>query len=336
MMTMQQQDKDRLLQTVQQLQAGALQQSRVRQVFIPGSVVADLVLSVPRMPLSGEDLTAQYEGCIIGGCAFNVADVFYKLHVPCTPYLPVGRGQMAELCAAELERRGMPVYAEDTPLDNGWNVSLSEDSGERSFITVNGIEQGLEPAWLQRFDFRAFDYIYLSGYQAEGRSAEVLLPALQQKKPASVLVFDPGPRSPYLCAQLLAQIEQLDCCYTVNAAEARALTGCADPEQAARLLCARTGNFSLITLGADGCLLCEKGQCSHLPGFKVQVADTIGSGDAFRGGLLCGLACSLSLYDSALLGLAVSAFVTAHRGAACAPEVSVLRAFLSEQFCTAD
>jgi len=42
----------------------------------------------------------------------------------------------------------------------------------------------------------------------------------------------------------------------------------------------------VVTLGADGALLYTNDRCYYHPGFRVQVADTIGSGDAFLAGFL--------------------------------------------------
>lgn len=42
----------------------------------------------------------------------------------------------------------------------------------------------------------------------------------------------------------------------------------------------------LVTMGGDGALIAEGGMIRRHPGFKVQVADTIGSGDAFLAGFI--------------------------------------------------
>lgn len=42
----------------------------------------------------------------------------------------------------------------------------------------------------------------------------------------------------------------------------------------------------IVTMGGEGAMLIDRGNLSHHKGFKVKVADTIGSGDAFLAGLL--------------------------------------------------
>jgi fructokinase len=44
-----------------------------------------------------------------------------------------------------------------------------------------------------------------------------------------------------------------------------------------------------ITLGSDGCALLMKDEFLESPGFLVQVADTVGAGDAFSAALLHGI-----------------------------------------------
>lgn len=45
----------------------------VTPVLVIGGAVGDLVMTLPRLPTSGEDIEAQPQARQIGGCAFNVA-----------------------------------------------------------------------------------------------------------------------------------------------------------------------------------------------------------------------------------------------------------------------
>lgn len=45
----------------------------VTPVLVMGGAVGDLVMTLPRLPTSGEDIEAQPQARQIGGCAFNVA-----------------------------------------------------------------------------------------------------------------------------------------------------------------------------------------------------------------------------------------------------------------------
>ena len=144
------------------------------KVFILGSAVVDLVLSVNRLPKSGEDISAAFQGGKVGGCAFNVADVLTKLDLPCSTYFPVGEGMFAQIVKQEFIKRSIAISQVCNCGDNGWNLSLVEPDGERTFITMSGLECRMQKQWFDKYSFSDFDYFYLSGYQAEGENGENL------------------------------------------------------------------------------------------------------------------------------------------------------------------
>ncbi len=67
--------------------------------------------------------------------------------------------------------------------------------------------------------------------------------------------------------------------------------GVDEPEAAAKALAAACGaTRTLVTLGGDGCVWVDQGQCHRLPAFAVEVVDTTGAGDVFHGAFAFGLA----------------------------------------------
>lgn len=72
--------------------------------------------------------------------------------------------------------------------------------------------------------------------------------------------------------------------------ECALLTGTADPRGAAEQLVADGIPCAVVTLGADGALVCTREGAQIVPGFRCEtVADTTGAGDAFWGAFLYGL-----------------------------------------------
>ena len=45
----------------------------------------------------------------------------------------------------------------------------------------------------------------------------------------------------------------------------------------------------IFTLGSDGALVCENGECEKIPSFKVKAVDTTAAGDTFCGALCVAL-----------------------------------------------
>jgi sulfofructose kinase len=66
------------------------------------------------------------------------------------------------------------------------------------------------------------------------------------------------------------------------------LTGLADHEQALRRLRAWHAGLLVVTLGARGCMALQGDHLHYAPGFPVDVVDTTGAGDVFRGGFIYG------------------------------------------------
>lgn len=69
-----------------------------------------------------------------------------------------------------------------------------------------------------------------------------------------------------------------------------------------------------VTCGERGCCLYKEGTYAQVPGFKVQVADTVGAGDAFAAALLHGLGQGWELEQCGRFANAVGALVASRTG----------------------
>ena len=108
----------------------------------------------------------------------------------------------------------------------------------------------------------------------------------------------------------------------VNDDEARVLggllfDGACSPEAFARAVLDRFQVHAVIvTLGADGCLVCERNRDSiRVPGIKVDVVDTVGAGDAFSAAFLAAWLTGATAAEAAAAGNRRGAWVASHRGA---------------------
>jgi ribokinase len=102
----------------------------------------------------------------------------------------------------------------------------------------------------------------------------------------ALTLLNPAPARP-LPAGLVRATDLL----TPNEGELRALAGIDDIEAAAAALLGRGPQAVVVTLGAQGCALFERGRAPRRwHGHAVTVADTIGAGDTFTGALAAALA----------------------------------------------
>ena len=114
---------------------------------------------------------------------------------------------------------------------------------------------------------------------------------LSATRPATVKVFDVNLRQSYYSAEILAMSMKLADIVKLNDEElpqimsAVGLPHEGELESARRLLREYDLKLVCVTRGARGSLLVSDEDANEHPGFKVRVADTVGSGDAFTAGL---------------------------------------------------
>ena len=92
------------------------------------------------------------------------------------------------------------------------------------------------------------------------------------------------------------------------------LTGIAEPDGAARALCAEVGEV-VVTLGADGALWTDGDAVVRAPAFPVPGADSTGAGDAFAAGLLGARVAGAGPADALRAGCALASRAVARVGA---------------------
>jgi fructokinase len=97
--------------------------------------------------------------------------------------------------------------------------------------------------------------------------------------------------------------------------DARSLYGEMAPEEYLRLFAALGPPVVVLTLGAEGCLLLDEGRITGVPGYRVDVVDTLGAGDAFWAGFLCKWLEGESCVEAARFGNAVAALKVRSVGA---------------------
>ncbi len=68
---------------------------------------------------------------------------------------------------------------------------MVEPSGERSFLTIPGIDQIWQDDWFDRINLADYRYFYVSGYQIENEHiADQILGRLTQRNADAYVLFD--------------------------------------------------------------------------------------------------------------------------------------------------
>ena len=66
----------------------------------------DIVMEIDRIPKSGTDVYAKGQSMMVGGCAYNVADILKHFGVNYTLFAPIGTGMYADFIRKELKKAG--------------------------------------------------------------------------------------------------------------------------------------------------------------------------------------------------------------------------------------
>jgi len=97
--------------------------------------------------------------------------------------------------------------------------------------------------------------------------------------------------------------------------DAEIITGRSSPEEAAQIILEKGPRIVALKLGAEGCLVKTEEETVKVPGFKVNVVDTTGAGDAFDGAFLTAIIEGLDIEKAAEFANATAALKTLGKGA---------------------
>lgn len=316
----------------------------MKQLLIIGSTCVDVILRLDHLPTTGEDMHP-VQRFAMGGCAFNVAQVPKAYDVNLRFVTPIGdHGVFSDFVRAHLDNAGFrgPITVPDS--ENGCCYCLVERSGERTFLSVHGVEYSFHAEYMEAFAGEHFDYTYICGLEVEETTGGELVAWLEAHPDiAGTVVYAPGPRGIEVDADRTAHILAMHPILHLNEQEAQALAGINESKMqtlaamgddkdpvlagmsgseepvlaAAQALHAKTGNMVIVTCGADGVLwISADGSVHSAPSVPSTVVDTIGAGDSHCGAVLTGLTLGWTEEDTMRFANQVASEVVAQEGGA--------------------
>jgi len=302
------------------------------RLFCLDTVMIDIVLRIPRVPESGSDVLAS-EHLTTSGGGYNAMSACARQGVVAIYAGRLGRGPFSTIARWSLAHDDVedPLDVDETR-DAGFCVALIDDGGERTFITSQGSEGSLRASDLSSLDVRSGDYVLVSGYNVMYRgAAEIVLDWLATLGDDVVVAFDPSNRVMDIPDENLRRVLERADWTLCNETEASLLTGEDSLIDSVIALAKRTGRRGLVVRhGASGCtVLVKGGRPERVDGFKVEVVDTNGAGDAHSGVFLAELARGTDVLEAAQRGNAAAAVAISVLGPASCPERDVVSAMIA-------
>jgi ribokinase len=252
------------------------------KVVVLGNINQDFVMKADRMPRPGETLLGTDLQFVAGGKGANQAVTAARLGAEATLIGRVGQ---------DLRREGVDaryVGSDDNVATGSAFIALQPD-GQNSILSVGGANFACVPRYIDDAQpmIRQAD-VALVQFAVPIESVELFVKiAVERQVP---VLMDPTPAMERMPANW-NQVTIL----TPNETEAEYVIGYEVPDtataaKAAKDIHARGVKIACVKRGAEGCVVCDADGCRLIGGYKVEVVDTTGAGDAFAAGLGVALA----------------------------------------------
>jgi fructokinase len=261
----------------------------------------------------------------LGGAPFNFAWHAHNLgHAVCF-VSAVGNDRRGQQALDQMSEAGLPTrFIQRVPHHSTGAVTVAMDSIGLPHYTIHRPAAydfpALDPAGFDALLNPAPDWIYFGTLQQMSAPAHHLTLKLLAAVPSARHFYDINLRSHSFTPQLVLTLAQHAHVLKLNEQEVPALReiaairGNSREEFCRSCLSAFQLDAICITLGPEGCALLMDNDYLESPGFPIDVADTIGAGDAFSAALVHGIHAGWPSSQIAAFANRVGAIVASRSG----------------------
>ena len=301
-------------------------------IVVVGSLNADLVQRVKRLPKPGETLFGDELQIIPGGKGANQACAAALLGADVSMVGQVGSDPFGPLLRESLQRAGVDVSQVRTVEGATGTAGIFVlPSGENVIILSAGANgklapESVEPALASLTE----KSILLTQLEVPLATTEAALRKARAK--GAVTILDPAPAQE-LSREVLEQVDYL----TPNQTEAAILlrekseiSSYEEAEAAGRRLFSAGARNAVLKLGAMGVVIVSQGGSQRVSGFRVEAIDTTAAGDIFNAGFAVALGEGKTVGEAARFANAAGAISVTRAGAqSSVPRREEVEAFLA-------
>ncbi|MBI2765859.1 MAG: ribokinase [Chloroflexi bacterium] len=284
------------------------------RIAVLGSVVADLIFRMPRLPGRGETLFADDVALHPGGKGLNQAIAAKRLGASDVALIGrVGSDPFATFLLETLKREGIGAefVAMDEAAGTGIAVPVVFPDGSNSIFSA------------PRASLRITDADVAAAGPAIARADALLLQfeaPMEANLVAARIARGAGVRvvlNPAPVREFPPELLELADVLVVNEVEAAMLGGGGlPPEEQAVTLLRHGAELAVVTLGERGAVFATADGAVAQPAFPVRALDSVGAGDAFCGALTVALVEGQAAGDAVRSACAAGALSVTRAGAA--------------------
>lgn len=288
----------------------------LNQILVLGSSNVDLILRVPRFNQPGETIRAESLTTVFGGKGANQAIAAKRFGAEVALITRLGDDHHGQSYRRYLTEKGISPKSIflDKKVPTGMAFIELDPKGENRIVVSQGSNSLLSTGDLRRCSslFRK-SKVFVT--QLEIPFETVAMGLKMAKRSGALTLLNPSPSRP-LSLEILSLTDFL----VPNELEAQTLTGLKMRKDqdlskiGAKLLKMGVKNV-VITLGPKGLFFKNHKEEIWMKAFKVKVVDTTAAGDAFLGGLACGLAEGKPIREALRIANAAGALATTKLGA---------------------
>ena len=276
------------------------------RIAVVGSINADLVVQMPKLPGRGETVSSAEPAWFPGGKGANQAVAAARMGGNVSMFGAIGADEPGQMCLSALKQSGVNVDAVVTALSpTSTALVMVEHSGENQIVVADGANQ-----------HASFDAAQIS-------AADAVI--VQFEIPESVIVEVGKAAKGIFCVnaapvrELSTELASLIDVLIVNEHEFAQL---GEPKS----------GLVIVTAGANEVVAFQNGEVvakSQPP--KVEALDTVGAGDTFVGAFVVAYASGKTVPDALDLACAASALSTLKLGAQSGmPTASEVKEFFNK------